>query len=138
MLFRSIVTLNDFLGKKVILYFYPKDSTPGCTAQACSLKDGYSKLQAEGYTILGVSPDSIESHTKFSNKYSLPFDLIADTNQEIATLYGVWQLKKFMGREKMGVVRTTFIIDENGIIADIIKKVDTKAHDKQILEQQIR
>lgn len=129
------ISLSDYKGKKVVLYFYPKDSTPGCTAQACSLRDGYEELTEKGYVVIGVSPDSKESHIKFSTKQSLPFILVADTDQVVSNLYGVWRLKKFMGREKMGIVRTTFIIDEQGKIERIITKVNTKAHAEQILEE---
>lgn len=130
------VSLSDYLGKKVILYFYPKDSTPGCTAQACSLRDAETILEDKGYQVIGVSGDSIASHKRFATKQSLQFPLLADENHLIAESYGVWRLKKFMGREKMGIVRTTFIIDENGVISNIIKKVDTKAHSEQILKQE--
>lgn len=120
-------------GKKVILYFYPKDLTPGCTAQACSLRDGYSELIANGFTVVGISPDNSTSHRKFIEKKSLPFTLIADTDHSIADLYGTWGAKKFMGREYMGIIRTTFIINIDGRIENIINKVDTKDHFNQIL-----
>lgn len=120
-------------GKKVILYFYPKDLTPGCTAQACSLRDGYSELMANGFTVVGISPDNSTSHRKFIEKKSLPFTLIADTDHSIADLYGTWGAKKFMGREYMGIIRTTFIINIDGRIENIINKVDTKDHFNQIL-----
>ena len=127
------ITLDDFKGKKLILYFYPKDNTSGCTAEACSLNDGYSSLTDKGFEVVGVSPDSTSSHLKFIAKYNLSFNLIADTEKKILEAYGVWAEKKMYGRTYMGVLRTTFIIDENGIIQKIITKVDTKDHAKQIL-----
>ena len=127
------ITLDDFKGKKLILYFYPKDNTSGCTAEACSLNDGYSSLTDKGFEVVGVSPDSTSSHLKFITKYNLSFNLIADTEKKILEAYGVWAEKKMYGRTYMGVLRTTFIIDENGIIQKIITKVDTKDHAKQIL-----
>ncbi|BFM48166.1 thioredoxin-dependent thiol peroxidase [Marinomonas sp. THO17] len=127
------ITLSQFRGKKVVLYFYPKDNTPGCTAQACDLRDNYQALLDQGYVVLGISPDSEKKHQNFIEKYQLPFPLIADTEKTVHDLYGTWQLKKFMGKEYMGTVRTTFIIDEEGKIADIITKVKTKAHAEQIL-----
>ncbi len=126
------VSLSDYKDKKLVLYFYPKDMTPGCTWQACNLRDEYSELKKAGYEILGVSPDSEARHQKFIGKHDLPFHLIADTEKVIAKAYGVWGLKKFMGREYMGIKRTTFII-ENGVITKIISKVKTKAHAAQIL-----
>jgi peroxiredoxin Q/BCP len=127
------VKLSDYRGRRVALYFYPKDDTPGCTAQACSLRDNYSDLQAAGYEVLGVSTDSQASHQKFANKYDLPFRLVADTDKQIVEAYGVWQEKSNYGRTYMGIVRTTFVIDAQGIITDIIGKVDTKSHAKQLL-----
>ena len=127
------ITLDQYKGKKVVLYFYPKDMTPGCTAQACDLSDNYNELIKKGYDVLGVSCDSVKRHQKFIEKYNLPFNLISDEDQQVVNNYGVWQLKKFMGREYMGIVRTTFIIDEKGIIEDIITKVNTKQHTSQIL-----
>jgi peroxiredoxin Q/BCP len=127
------VSLSDYNGKKLVLYFYPKDNTSGCTAEACSLRDSYQALQAKGYSILGVSPDSEKSHTNFIEKYNLPFPLIADTDKIIAQLYGVWAEKKLYGRTYMGILRTTFKIDENGIIEDVITKVRTKDHAEQII-----
>lgn len=127
------VSLDAFRGSKVVLYFYPKDNTPGCTAQACNLRDNYEALLAKGYKVIGVSPDSEKSHQKFIEKYSLPFPLIADTEKKILQEYGVWGRKKFMGREYDGVHRTTFIIDENGIIEEVISKVDTKNHASQFI-----
>ncbi len=127
------ITLDDFKGKKLILYFYPKDNTSGCTAEACSLNDGYSSLTDKGFEVVGVSPDSTSSHLKFIAKYNLSFNLIAEKKKKILEAYGVWAEKKMYGRTYMGVLRTTFIIDENGIIQKIITKVDTKDHAKQIL-----
>ena len=127
------IRLSDYRGKKVVLYFYPKDDTSGCTAQACSLRDNYAHLRAAGYEVLGVSVDNQTSHQKFISKYDLPFSLVADTDKQIVEDYGVWQEKSMYGRKYMGTVRTTFLIDENGIITDIIGKVDTKKHAEQIL-----
>ncbi|ARU56620.1 alkyl hydroperoxide reductase [Oleiphilus messinensis] len=127
------LTLSQFKGKKVVLYFYPKDSTPGCTAQACNLRDNHSTLTEEGYVVLGVSTDSEKRHQNFIGKYELPFPLIADTDQKVHELYGTWQLKKTFGKEYMGTVRTTYVIDEQGTITDIIKKVNTKDHTAQII-----
>ncbi|RDL45883.1 thioredoxin-dependent thiol peroxidase [Marinomonas piezotolerans] len=129
----ELIKLSDYRGKKVVLYFYPKDSTPGCTAQACDLRDHIGELKDSGYEVIGVSPDSQKRHQNFIAKYDLPFTLISDEEKEVHELYGTWQLKKFMGKEYMGTVRTTFIIDEDGNIADIIKKVKTKEHAAQIL-----
>ena len=126
-------TLSQFKGKKVVLYFYPKDSTPGCTAQACNLRDNYENLIAQNFVVLGISTDTEKRHQNFIKKNDLPFPLLADTERKLHELYDTWQLKKFMGREFMGTVRTTFIIDEEGIITDIIKKVKTKEHSAQIL-----
>ncbi len=127
------VTLSQFRGKKVVLYFYPKDSTPGCTAQACNLRDNHEQLNQQGYVVIGVSTDSEKRHQNFIKKNQLPFTLIADEDRSVHERYATWQLKKFMGREYMGTVRTTFIIDENGLITDIISKVKTKDHSAQIL-----
>lgn len=127
------IRLSDYRGKKVILYFYPKDDTSGCTAQACSLRDSHAHLRAGGYEVLGVSVDNQTSHQKFISKYDLPFTLMADTDKQVVNAYGVWQEKSMYGRKYMGTVRTTFLIDENGIITDIITKVDTKKHAEQIL-----
>ncbi len=129
------ISLGDFKGQNLILYFYPKDMTPGCTAEAKNLRDHFKELQDLGYEIVGISPDSPSRHIKFIEKYNLPFPLIADTDHSIAEKYGVWGLKKFMGREYMGIYRTTFIIDENGIITHIITKVKTKEHAEQILRE---
>ena len=130
----TTVHLADFQGQKLIIFFYPKDDTPGCTAEACNLRDNYAELQQAGYALLGVSPDHIEKHEKFRDKYSLPFPLVADPDKVMLNTYGVWGPKKFMGREYDGVHRTTFIIDENGTIERIIRKVKTKAHAEQIME----
>lgn len=127
------VKLSDFIGKKVVLYFYPRDNTPGCTAQACNLKDNYNTLQQNGYTILGISKDSPKSHQKFINKFDLPFDLIADEDQSIHMKYGTWIEKSMYGKNYMGTARWTFLIDEQGNIENIIQKVKTKEHTSQIL-----
>lgn len=126
------ITTDDFPGKKLIIYFYPKDNTPGCTAEACSLRDGWQALRDMGYQVIGVSKDSEASHTKFADKHSLPFPLIADTGHQLCEAFGVWQLKKMAGREYWGIVRTTFITDENGIVTDVIRKVNTKNAAEQI------
>lgn len=128
------ITLSQFKGKKVVLYFYPRDSTPGCTAQACDLRDNYTALLEQGFVVLGISTDTEKKHQNFIAKYDLPFPLIADTEKVVHELYGRWQLKKFMGKESMGTVRTTFIIDEEGKIEEIISKVKTKEHAAQILK----
>ncbi len=125
---------SDFEGKKVILYFYPKDNTPGCTAESCNLRDNYDDLKSKGFEVVGVSPDSEASHDKFKTKHDLPFQLIPDTEKEILSAYGVWGEKKMYGRTYMGVFRTTFIINEDGIIEKIYKKVKTKEHSEQILK----
>lgn len=125
--------LSDYKGKKVVLYFYPKDNTPGCTAESCNLRDNYQELKAAGYEILGVSPDSEKSHQNFINKYKLPFTLLVDTEKDILRKYDVWKEKSMYGRKYMGTVRTTFIIDEQGRIERIIEKVNTKDHTNQIL-----
>ncbi len=130
----TAVSLNNFAGKKLVLYFYPKDDTPGCTAEACSLRDNYESLIAQGYAIVGVSPDDEKKHTKFIAKYNLPFDLLADTDNTIALAYGVWVEKSMYGRKYMGIARTTFVINENGILEEIIEKVDTKNHAQQLLK----
>ena len=127
---------SDFAGRKLIIYFYPKDTTPGCTAQACSLAEGYGRLQAAGYALLGVSRDSAASHTRFAQKFNLPFPLIADVDRTLLEAFGVWREKKNYGKVTMGTVRTTFIIDEQGRVAHIIDKVNTKAHAQQILDLQ--
>jgi peroxiredoxin Q/BCP len=128
------INLKDFSGKKVVLYFYPKDNTPGCTAEACNLRDNQDSFLRNGFVVIGVSPDSEKSHKGFAGKFSLPFPLIADTSKKILNDYGVWGEKKMYGRSFMGVIRTTFIIDEKGIIEKIITKVDTSEHTKQIFD----
>lgn len=120
-------------GKKLVVFFYPKASTPGCTAEACNLRDNFSVLKKKGYQLIGVSADSVKRQKNFSDKNELPFDVIADENRNIIDQFGVWQLKKFMGREFMGIVRTTFVFDENGICTQVIDKVKTKDHAAQIL-----
>lgn len=131
------IKLSDFAGKKLALYFYPKDNTSGCTAQACSLRDGYEQLRAEGYEVIGVSKDSAKSHQGFISKQSLPFSLIADTETTLNQAFGVWQEKSMYGRKYMGTARTTFIINEEGIIERVIdsKEVNTKDHANQILNK---
>lgn len=126
----------DYKGKKLVIYFYPKDNTPGCTSQACSLRDNYEELLKNGYAILGVSADSADSHKNFIAKHNLPFPLIADVDKELIKTFGVWQEKKNFGKTYMGIVRTTFVIDEEGTIKEKIegRKVDTKNHSSQILE----
>ena len=128
------IALAEFEGKKVVLYFYPKDMTPGCTVQSCNLRDNYQALLDKGYVVLGCSVDSPARHVKFIEKYDLPFSLISDEDKKVVEDYGVWGLKKFMGKEYMGISRTTFVIDEKGIIEDVITKVDTKKHTTQILK----
>lgn len=128
------IGLSDFKGKKLILFFYPKDNTPGCTAEACNLRDHFSELKKAGYGLLGVSPDSVKKHQNFINKFEFPFSLLADTEKEVIQAFGVWGPKKFMGREFDGVLRTTFVIDEKGVIERVIDKVKTKDHAAQILE----
>jgi peroxiredoxin Q/BCP len=128
------IKLSDFVGSKVILYFYPKDDTPGCTAEACNLRDNYEGLLKKGYKIIGVSADSASSHQKFIEKYSLPFPLITDVDKNIIKSYGAWGNKKFMGKSYDGILRTTFVISENGTIEKIFDKVDTKNHTEQILK----
>ena len=127
------VSLSDYDGKKLVLYFYPKDSTPGCTAEACDLRDNYHTFQAQGYEILGVSPDTEKSHLKFIDKYELPFSLLADLEHEVAELFDAWGEKSMYGRKYMGILRSTFVINEKGVIEKIIEKVDTKAHSKQLI-----
>ncbi|MDP5120884.1 MAG: thioredoxin-dependent thiol peroxidase [Spirosomaceae bacterium] len=127
------VSLKDFEGNKLIVYFYPKDNTPGCTKQACNLRDNYQSLLDNGYKLLGVSPDSEKSHQKFIEKFELPFDLLADTEHEVAEAFGVWVEKNMYGRKYMGIARTTFVIDEKGVISEIISKVKTDNHTDQIL-----
>jgi len=128
------VKLSDYLGKKVVIYFYPKDNTPGCTTQSCNLRDNYEELQKQGYVVLGVSTDTEKSHVKFIEKHELPFDLISDPHKVVHDLYGTWAEKQMYGRKYMGTVRTTFVIDEKGLIQEIIAKVKTKDHTAQILD----
>jgi peroxiredoxin Q/BCP len=130
----KIISLKDFKGKKVALYFYPEDDTPTCTKEACNLRDNFNLLKKKGIVVLGVSPDTEKKHKKFETKYSLPFTLVADPDREILNKYGVWGWKKFMGREFMGTHRTTFLINEKGIIEHIIEKVKSGSHAQQILE----
>ena len=129
----NMVSLADYKGKKVVLYFYPKDDTPGCTAQACNLRDNYSELIANGFQVIGVSTDTVKSHKKFEQKFTLPFPLVADEDMKIVNKYNVWGEKKFMGRTFMGTIRTTFLIDEKGVIRKIITRPDTKKHTEEIL-----
>ncbi|MFI0426356.1 MAG: thioredoxin-dependent thiol peroxidase [Flavobacterium sp.] len=126
--------LADYKGKKLVVFFYPKASTPGCTTEACDLRDNFARFQANNYALLGVSADSAKAQTKFVEKYDLPFPLLADEDKSVIQAFGVWGPKKFMGREYDGIHRTTFVIDENGIIEDIITDVKTKAHAAQILK----
>jgi peroxiredoxin Q/BCP len=127
------IKLSDFQGKKLVLYFYPKDDTPGCTAQACNLRDNIPALAAAGYQVVGVSVDDEKAHQKFISKYNLNFPLIADTDHQLVEAYGVWQEKSMYGKKYMGTVRTTFVIDEQGLIVDIIDKVKTAEHASQII-----
>lgn len=128
------ISLADFAGKKLILFFYPKDNTPGCTAAACNLRDHYSELQAKGFELLGVSPDSAKKHENFIKKFDFPFSLLADTEKETIKAFGLWGLKKFMGKEYEGVHRTTFLIDKTGKISEVFTKVKTKTHAEQIFD----
>ncbi len=128
------VKLSDFKGKKVVLYFYPKDNTPGCTAEACNLRDNYEALQKAGYVVFGVSTDNEKSHQKFIDKFELPFPLLADTDKQLHEKYGTWVEKSMYGKKYMGTARVTFVIDENGMIEEIIEKVKTKDHTAQILK----
>ena len=131
----KLIRLTDYKGKKVILFFYPKASTPGCTAEACNLRDNYSMLQEKGFAVIGVSADSEKRQQNFSNKNELPFSLLADENKEVINGFGVWGPKKFMGREYDGIHRATFVIDESGVIEKVISKVKTKDHAAQILDE---
>ena len=128
------ISLSDYQGKKLVVFFYPAASTPGCTAEACNLRDHYAELQAEGYELLGVSADTEKKQSNFRNKFKFPFPLLADTNKEVINAFGVWGPKKFMGREYDGIHRKTFLINEDGIVERVIDKVKTKAHAAQILE----
>ena len=130
----NTVSLSDFIGKDVILYFYPKDDTPGCTAEACSFRDNYEALQEQGYVVLGVSTDDEQSHKKFASKHQLPFTLISDDEKKIVEAYGVWVEKNMYGKKYMGTARKTFVIGKEGNIRKIINKVDTKDSSRQVLE----
>ena len=130
----NVVSSKDLLGKKTVIYFYPKDNTSGCTAEACNLRDNHEALLARGYNVIGVSKDSIASHKKFADKYELPFTLLADTSTEMLQAFGAWGEKKMYGKTVMGTLRRTFIFDENGILTEIIEKVNTANHAEQILK----
>lgn len=130
----NTIKLSDYKGKKIVLYFYPKDNTPGCTAESCNLRDNYEALQAQGYEVLGVSQDGEASHQKFITKHELPFKLIADTDHTVHEAYGTWGEKKMYGKTYMGTLRSTFLIDEKGKIKEVIEKVKTKDHSSQILK----
>ena len=129
----NVVTGQQLLGKKTIIYFYPKDSTPGCTAEACNLRDNYERMLAQGYQVLGVSKDSQKSHQNFITKYELPFTLLSDPSTEMLQAFGAWGEKKMCGKTSIGTLRKTFVFDENGILTQVIEKVDTKNHAEQIL-----
>lgn len=130
----EVVKLSDFLGKKLVVFFYPKASTPGCTVEACNLRDNYQTFLAQNYEVIGVSADSIKRQFNFANKQELPFSLLADEDKKVINAFGVWGPKKFMGKEYEGIHRTTFVINEEGIIIDVISKVKTKEHTNQILK----
>ncbi|WP_159518054.1 thioredoxin-dependent thiol peroxidase [Sunxiuqinia indica] len=130
----EFVSLSDFRGKKLILYFYPKDNTPGCTAESCNLNDNYDAWIEKGYEIVGVSPDNVASHKKFADKFGFNFNLIADTEKEILQAYGVWGEKNMYGKKYMGVIRTTYVINEEGVVEEVFKKVKTKDHTSQIIK----
>lgn len=129
------VSSKDLIGKKTIIYFYPKDNTSGCTAEACNLRDNYKALTAKGYNVLGVSKDSVSSHKKFEEKYELPFTLLSDPSTEMLQAFGAWGEKKMYGKTVLGTIRKTFIFDENGILTEVIEKVDTKNHAAQIMKE---
>ncbi|WP_179347874.1 thioredoxin-dependent thiol peroxidase [Winogradskyella pacifica] len=129
----NTISLSDYKGKKLVVFFYPKASTPGCTAEACNLNDNYERFKTKGYEILGVSADSAKRQSNFKNKYEFQYPLLADEDKAVIEAFGVWGPKKFMGKEYDGIHRTTFVIDENGVIEDVIAKVKTKAHAEQIL-----
>ena len=131
----KMVKSSDLIGKKTVIYFYPKDNTSGCTAEACSLRDNYQALQAKGYNVVGVSKDSVASHKKFAEKYELPFTLLADTSTQLLQTFGAWGEKKMYGKTVMGTIRRTFIFDESGTLEKIIEKVDTSNHASQILAE---
>ncbi len=128
------IRLSDYIGKKLVVFFYPKANTPGCTLEACSLSDNYKELQKKGYEILGVSADSEKQQSNFRNKFSFPYPLLADVDKKVINAFGVWGEKKFMGKTYDGIHRMTFVIDENGVISHVIDKVKTKEHASQILE----
>jgi peroxiredoxin Q/BCP len=128
----NLQSLGDYKGKKVLLYFYPKDDTPGCTTEACNFRDGYKELQKAGLAVLGVSADSTKSHKKFAEKYRIPFPLLADEDKKVCEAYGVWGKKKFMGREYMGIMRMSFLINEEGVIEKVYTKVDVKKHKEEV------
>lgn len=128
----KVHSLEDYKGKKVLLYFYPKDDTPGCTTEACNFRDGYDEFMKMGLVILGVSADAIKSHKKFAEKFKLPFPLLSDEDKKVCEAYGVWQMKKFMGREYMGIVRSSFLINEEGTIAKIYEEVKPKEHAEEV------
>ena len=130
----NVIKLSDYNGKKLVVFFYPKANTPGCTKEVCDLRDHYKELQDAGYSLLGVSADSVKSQRNFSNKFGFPFPLLADVEKEVINAFGVWGPKKYMGKEYEGIHRTTFIIDGNGVVERIINKVKTKEHASQILE----
>jgi len=130
----AAISSDDYTGGRWVIYFYPKDNTPGCTAQACSLRDGYNDLLAKGIKVIGVSADSVKSHDKFASKFDLSFPLLADENKEVIEKFGVWGPKKFMGREYEGIHRVSFVIDENGIVEHVIQKPKTKDHANEILQ----
>lgn len=130
----NVVSSKDLIGKKTVVYFYPKDNTSGCTAEACNLRDNYDALTAQGYNVIGVSKDSAASHRKFADKYELPFTLLSDTSTQMLQAFGAWGEKKMYGKTVMGTIRRTFIFDENGVLERIIEKVDTKNHASQILQ----
>ena len=132
--YSNTIKLTDFSGKKLIVFFYPRANTPGCTAQACNLRDSYSELIKEGYSLLGVSADSIKHQKSFSDKFNFPFSLLSDTDHKVINIFGVWGPKKFRGKEYEGINRITFVIDENGLVDRVIDKVKTKDHASQILE----
>ncbi|RCK77321.1 MAG: Thiol peroxidase, Bcp-type [Ignavibacteriae bacterium] len=127
------ISLKNFRGKKVVLYFYPKDMTPGCTKEACSFRDNYESIMAKGAIVLGISADSVDSHRKFREKFKLPFDLLSDETKEVSKLYGVWKQKSFLGKKFMGIERSTFIIDEKGKILAIFRKVKVNGHTEEVL-----
>ncbi len=130
----NIHSLADYKGKKLVVFFYPKANTPGCTAEACDLRDNYSRFEANNYALLGVSADNAKAQSNFKNKFDFPFPLLADEDKSVINAFGVWGPKKFMGKEYDGIHRTTFVIDENGVIEDVISEVKTKAHANQILK----